>query len=97
LVLLESFPDECRNTKVNLEPRIIIPDCAKEPSRLAKVLAVGDGKMQDGQRHIFEVAVGDTVLCRRYGGAEAKAANGQKYFFMRDNGEEILAKVNNGS
>jgi chaperonin GroES len=90
---LESFPDDFRQAKLNLDPRVIIPDCAKEPSRLAKVLAVGTGKLQNGERHLFSVRPGDTVLCLRYGGAEAKAANGERFFFMRES--EILAKVSN--
>jgi co-chaperonin GroES (HSP10) len=89
-VQLESFPDDCRNTPLNLDPRIIIPDNYKEPSRLAKVLAVGTGRM-DGWQYKFSVAPGDTVLCLRYGGADAKSANGEKFFFMKE--FEILAKV----
>lgn len=87
-LLLEGFPDEVRNAPINPESRIIVPDCAREPSRLSKVLAIGPKVSQDGS-----VKVGDTVLTKRYGGAESKDAKGERFFFMRL--EEVDAKVTN--
>lgn len=85
-VWLESFPDEVRGARLNFKPRILVPYQAAEPSRFAKVLAIGPKVAQNGLIH-----VGDIVLCQRYGGAEAKDSKGEQFFFMRES--EILAKV----
>lgn len=94
-VQIESFPDDFRGaplTKISIE----IPDAYKEPSRLGKIIAVGDGWMHDDERgryqHQFSVKVGDIVLCTRY----PKTGTGVKFrgsecFFMRE--IEILGKV----
>ncbi len=65
---IESLPDDFRQAPLdyNLRQTLIIPDRAKEPSRLAKVLALGSEPAQDGVHYPFTVAVGDIVLCNRY-------------------------------
>lgn len=83
-VLLESLADEVRGARLNTKPLIVVPYQAAEPSRLAKVVAIGP-KVACG------IIPGETVLCQRYGGAETKDAKNEKYFFMRE--EEILARV----
>jgi chaperonin GroES len=90
-VQIESLPDELRGSPLT-KTVIQFRDQDKEVSRLGKVLAIGDGKLQDGTQHVFEVAVGDTVLCQRYpqSGSTARYA-GKELFFMRES--EILAKV----
>ena len=50
---------------------IVLPDTAKEKPQKGKVLAVGDGKLDDdGKRIPLDVAEGDEVLYSKYGGTE---------------------------
>jgi chaperonin GroES len=41
---------------------IVLPDTAKEKPQKGKVLAVGDGKLEDGKRIPLDVSEGDEVL-----------------------------------
>ena len=68
---------------------IVLPDSAKEKPRRGKVLSVGDGKLLDsGERAVFQVKVGDTVLFTSYGGTEIKV-DGQELLVMDES--DILA------
>jgi chaperonin GroES len=50
---------------------IVLPDTAQKRPREGEVLAVGAGKLlENGQRAAMEVAVGDIVVYREYGGTE---------------------------
>jgi chaperonin GroES len=50
---------------------IVLPDTAKEKPQKGKVLAVGDGKLDDdGKRIPLDVKKGDEVLYSKYGGTE---------------------------
>ena len=49
---------------------IVLPDTAKEKSQRGKVLAVGPGKYENGDREPMDVKEGDTVLFAKYGGTE---------------------------
>jgi chaperonin GroES len=50
---------------------IILPDSAKKKPQLAKVVAIGPGKLlDDGTRGEMGVKVGDTVVYAKYGGTE---------------------------
>ena len=69
---------------------IIIPDTAKEKPQEAEVVAVGPGKVEDGQRTELEVKVGDKVLIGKYSGTEVKI-EGEEYLIMRE--DDILAIV----
>lgn len=53
---------------------IVLPDTAKEKPQKGKVLAVGDGKVNEdtGKRTPLDVAEGDEVLYSKYGGTEIK-------------------------
>ena len=51
---------------------IVIPDTAKEKPQEGKVLAVGPGRFEDGQRAPMDVKEGDTVIFSKYGGTEIK-------------------------
>lgn len=51
---------------------IIIPDTAKEKPMEGKVIAVGAGKVEKGERRPLEVKVGDRVLVGKYAGTEIK-------------------------
>jgi len=70
---------------------IIIPDSAKEKPAEGKVIAVGNGKMNEaGQRVTLEVKAGDRVLFSKYGGTEVKI-DGEDFLIMRE--DDILGIV----
>ncbi len=54
------------------EGGIFLPDTAKEKPQEAEVLALGNGKNDDGEVIEFSVKVGDKVLISKYGGTEVK-------------------------
>ncbi|HZU05528.1 MAG TPA: co-chaperone GroES [Chloroflexota bacterium] len=51
---------------------IVLPDTAKEKPQEGEVLAVGPGRIDDGQRQPMDVKVGDRVLYAKYAGTEFK-------------------------
>ena len=51
---------------------LYIPDTAKEKSHQGEVIAVGPGKMDDGEIIAMNVKVGDIVLYKEYGGDDFK-------------------------
>ncbi len=59
-------------TKEQKSGGIIIPDTAKEKPMEGKVIAVGKGKVEKGNRVPLEVKVGDRVLFGKYSGNEIK-------------------------
>ena len=70
---------------------IVLPDTAKEKPQKGKVLAVGDGKVDDdGKRIPLDVAEGDEVLYSKYGGTEIKV-EGEDLLVLRES--DVLAKV----
>ena len=69
---------------------IIIPDTAKEKPQEAEVVAVGPGRLDDGNRVAPEVKKGDKVLIGKYSGTEVKL-NGEEHLILRE--EEVLAIV----
>jgi chaperonin GroES len=69
---------------------IIIPDTAKEKPMEGKVIAVGSGKVEKGQRIPLEVKVGDTVLFGKYAGTEIKIDN-QEHVILRE--DEVLGII----
>jgi chaperonin GroES len=69
---------------------IIIPDTAKEKPQEGEVMAVGAGKIEEGQRVPLDVKVGDRILFGKYAGNDIKI-NDQEYLILRE--EEILVKV----
>ena len=71
---------------------IVLPDTAKEKPQKGKVLAVGDGKLDDnGQRVPLDVSEGDEVLYSKYGGTEIQV-EGEDLLVLRES--DVLAKVN---
>jgi chaperonin GroES len=72
---------------------IVLPDTAKEKPQKGKVVAVGDGKLDDdGKRIPMEVKTGDEVLYSKYGGTEVKDPdNGDDLLVLRES--DVLAKV----
>jgi chaperonin GroES len=70
---------------------IIIPDTAKEKPIEGKVVAVGNGKVQeDGTVRKLDVQVGDTVLFGKYGGTDVQI-DGEEHLILRE--DDILGVV----
>lgn len=69
---------------------IIIPDTAKEKPQEAEVVAVGPGRLEDGERVGLDVKKGDKVLIGKYSGTEVKL-EGEEHLILRE--EEILAVI----
>ena len=60
-VLLERMPEENKTAG-----GIIIPDTAKEKPVRGRVIAVGDGELQNGNRVPMTVTVGDVVMFAKW-------------------------------
>jgi chaperonin GroES len=70
---------------------IVLPDTAKEKPQKGKVLAVGDGKVdEDGKRIKLDVSKGDEVLYSKYGGTEI-TVEGEDLLVLRES--DVLAIV----
>ena len=74
---------------------IIIPDSAKEKPQQGKVLAVGNGKINDeGKRIPLDVLPGNLILFGKYSGQEIKL-DGEEYLIMKE--DEVLAVIDNAT
>lgn len=60
-ILVEKMKEETSNG-------IVLPPSAQKSSGIARVIAVGPGKMEDGKLMPAEVKVGDKVLYGEYSG-----------------------------
>ena len=70
---------------------IIIPDTAKEKPQQGKVLAVGNGRVNDdGKRVPLDVRSGNLILFGKYSGQEIKL-DGEEYLIMKE--DEVLAVI----
>jgi chaperonin GroES len=70
---------------------IVLPDTAKEKPQKGKVLAVGEGRIDDdGKRVPMDVSEGDEVLYSKFGGTEIKL-DGEDLLVLRES--DVLAKV----
>jgi chaperonin GroES len=69
---------------------IVLPDTAKEKPQKGKVIAVGDGAIEDGERRPLDVGEGDEVLYSKYGGTEI-VVDGDDLLVLRES--DVLAKV----
>ncbi len=70
---------------------IVLPDTAKEKPQKGKVVAAGDGAInEDGSRRPLDVAEGDEVLYSKYGGTEV-TVEGDDLLVLRES--DVLAKV----
>ena len=68
---------------------IIIPDSAKEKPVEGKVVAVGNGNVDQNGKHItLTVKVGDVVIFAKWGGTEIKV-DGTEYLIMKES--DVLA------
>jgi chaperonin GroES len=67
---------------------LIIPDSAKEKPQEGKVLAVGNGTVnEDGKKTPLDVKAGDRVLFGKYSGNEV-TLDGHEYLIMKE--EDVL-------
>ena len=69
---------------------IIIPDTAKEKPMEGKVIAVGSGRLEKGERIPLEVKKGDTVLFGKYAGTEIKIDDVEHVILRED---EVLGII----
>ncbi len=68
---------------------IIIPDSAKEKPQEGKVVAVGNGKInEDGTVTPLDVKRGDKILFSKYSGSEVNL-DGDEHLIMRE--DDVLA------
>jgi chaperonin GroES len=70
---------------------IIIPDSAQEKPMEGKVIAAGNGKLNDdGKRIAPDVKAGDIVLFSKYAGTEVKI-DSEEHLIMRE--DDILGVI----
>jgi chaperonin GroES len=70
---------------------IVLPDTAKEKPQTAKVVAVGEGKLdKDDQRVPVEVSQGDVIVFAKYSGTEI-SLDGEDYMILE--ADDILGIV----
>lgn len=70
---------------------ILLPDTAQKKSQKGTVIAIGSGKVLDnGERLLFEVAVGDRVLFAKYSGVDIEEG-GKKFLLLSE--RDILGKL----
>jgi chaperonin GroES len=71
---------------------IVLPDTAKEKPQKGEVVAVGEGRFDEGgdKRIPLDVTEGDTVLYSKYGGTEIQF-DGEDLLVLRES--DVLAKV----
>ena len=69
---------------------IIIPDTAREKPMEGKVIAVGAGRLEKGERIKLEVKVGDRVMFGKYAGQEIKIEDKEHVILKED---EVLGII----
>ena len=69
---------------------IVLPDSAKEKPQEGKVVSVGAGKVENGERVPLEVSEGDHIIFSKYAGTEVEY-DGKEYLILRE--DDILAVV----
>jgi len=70
---------------------IVLPDTAKEKPQKGRVVAVGDGAInQDGSRRPLDVSEGDEVLYSKYGGNDI-VLEGEDLLVLKES--DVLAKL----
>ena len=70
---------------------IVLPDTAQEKPQRGKVVAVGDGAIdEDGKRRPMDVKKGDEILYSKYGGTEITVDNEDLLILT---GRDVLAVV----
>lgn len=69
---------------------IVLPDSAQEKPQEAKVIAVGLGVINDGNRIPLEVKEGDQIIYSKYAGTEVNYKD-TEYLIIRE--DDILAVI----
>jgi chaperonin GroES len=69
---------------------IVLPETAKEKPQEGKVVAVGSGRIENGERIALEVQEGNRVIYSKYAGTEVKFGD-KELLIMRES--DILAIV----
>ncbi|SFS90604.1 co-chaperone GroES [Marininema halotolerans] len=70
---------------------IVLPESAKEKPQEGKVIAVGTGRYENGQKVALELKEGDRVIFSKYAGTEVKVGE-DELLILRES--DILAIVN---
>ena len=80
---------EVAEVELKTKSGIIMPETSKEKPQKGKVIAVGTGKLLDnGNRAVSEVKVGDEIIFNKYAGSEVKVDE-KEYLIIRES--DILA------
>ncbi|MEK7194251.1 MAG: co-chaperone GroES [Patescibacteria group bacterium] len=88
-VLLRPFKEQ--EERMIGKIKIVLPDSvSNEKSDKGKVLAVGEGRYEDGKLMPMSVKVGDTVIYSKYGYDEIKV-DGEELYLVKE--ENILAII----
>jgi len=82
-ILVKPMPEEAKSAG-----GILLPDSAKERPQSGEVIAVGPGKIDNGERIAMEIQVGDVVIYSKYGGTEIKV-DGEEYLILKES--DVLA------
>ena len=69
---------------------LYIPDTAKEKPTQGKVIAVGPGRIEKGERVQIDVEVGDTVLYGKYSGTPFQSGDDELIIIKAT---DIFAKI----
>ena len=69
---------------------IIIPDTAREKPMEGKVIAIGSGRLEKGERVPLEVKVGNKVIFGKYSGTEIKIDDDEHVILKED---EVLGII----
>lgn len=69
---------------------IVLPDTAQEKPQRGEILAVGEGRYENGVRVPLDVQAGDEVIYAKYGGTEV-TIDGEDYLILRES--DVLAKA----
>ena len=69
---------------------IVLPGSATEKPNSGEVLAIGNGKVENGTVYELDVKVGDQILFGQYAGTEVKI-DGEELLVMKE--DDIIAVV----
>lgn len=87
-VLLRPIEEESEKKMGKI--KFVLPDTAKEKSDRGKVVAVGQGRVEDGKRVPLTVKIGDVVIYSKYGYDEV-TLEGKEYYLVKE--DNILAII----
>lgn len=73
------------------ESGIVLPDSAKKEKPMeGEIVAVGEGRLEDGERIEPAVKVGDQVIYSKYAGTEVKV-DGKEFLILSE--KDVLAII----